>query len=192
MRASVLFSAGKDSSLAALLLEPYYEVELVTISLGVTESWRIAQKAARELGFPHRVIELSLVGEAVEVAMRDGFPRNAINMVHRAALEAVSEGAQAVADGTRRDDRVPMLTAAEAVSLEGRYDVQYLRPLMGLGRSAVDYLVSLLLEIEEGEDIEKADYEADIRALMHDQYGQDAVGQVFPRHTQSRIIGVKR
>ncbi|MCG7851898.1 MAG: alpha hydrolase, partial [Methanosarcinaceae archaeon] len=30
MRASVLFSGGKDSSLVAMLLEPFFDVELVT------------------------------------------------------------------------------------------------------------------------------------------------------------------
>lgn len=191
MRASVLFSAGKDSSLAAIMLRPYYEVELVTVSLGVSKAHRIAQGAARILGLPHRVVELPVAEEAVRMAMEDGYPRNAIDMVHREALELVASQSRVVADGTRRDDRAPRLSRGEARSLEDRHNVQYLRPLMGYGRPAVDYLVDRLLVVEEGEDIEKADYEADIRELMRREHGQGAVEKVFPRHTQSRIKKVK-
>ena len=50
MRVVVLFSGGKDSSLAALLLEPFFEeIELVNFSFGHDDSWTRAEDAAREL-----------------------------------------------------------------------------------------------------------------------------------------------
>lgn len=40
MKVAVLFSGGKDSSLAALLLEPFFdEIELVTFGFQGEESW---------------------------------------------------------------------------------------------------------------------------------------------------------
>jgi len=48
MKVAVLFSGGKDSSLAALLLEPFFdEIELVTFSFGHDDTWTRAADAAR-------------------------------------------------------------------------------------------------------------------------------------------------
>jgi len=40
---------------------------------------------------------------------------------------------EVVADGTRRDDRVPTLDRSFAQSLEDRHGVSYVRPLLGYG-----------------------------------------------------------
>lgn len=196
MKASVLFSSGKDSSLAAILLEPFFDVELVTIHFGVAPTYEVAKKTALRLGFSHRVITLepSWIEEAAIMLIEDGFPRRAINHLHKAALETVclEPGTSFVADGTRRDDRVPMLMPDEARRLEDRYNIRYIRPLMGYGRSAVDALVDTYLTIIQGEsdEVNKADYEVELRLFIRKQYneGDSIVEHLFPKHLQSHVI----
>ncbi|MCK9442141.1 MAG: 7-cyano-7-deazaguanine synthase, partial [Methanothrix sp.] len=68
MKVAILFSGGKDSSLAALLLEPFFdEIELVTFSFGHDDAWTRAADAARELDHPHRrvVFEDSVLERAL-------------------------------------------------------------------------------------------------------------------------------
>jgi predicted subunit of tRNA(5-methylaminomethyl-2-thiouridylate) methyltransferase len=97
----------------------------------------------------------------------------------------------AVADGTRRDDRVPTVSRAWAQSLEERHGVDYLSPLAGFGRGAVDRLVEEQLEVEEAPaaDLAKGDYEAELRELVREAGGDEAVAEVFPDHVQTRVIG---
>lgn len=52
MKVSVLFSGGKDSSLSALLLEPFFEVELVTCNFGLLPTGEIAAKLQKSYIFP--------------------------------------------------------------------------------------------------------------------------------------------
>ncbi|HIH86318.1 MAG TPA: alpha hydrolase [Methanosarcinales archaeon] len=199
MKACVLFSSGKDSSLAAILLEPFFEVELVTINFGIVPTYEFARQSATRLGFPHNVIMLhpSRIEEAVAMLLEDGFPGRAINYLHQSALEAVcsTPDTTIVADGTRRDDRVPMLSPAQVRSLEDRYNVKYIRPLSGYGRSAVDVLANAHLQVVQGESdrIEKADYEVELRSLIRKQYndGDSMVERLFPRHIQSRVTDRK-
>ena len=143
MECGLLFSAGKDSSLSALLLEEFYDVTLVTANFGITDDWTHARDAARALGFPFERIELSeeVAMKATDRMREDGFPRAGIQAVHEAALEAVADEYDVVADGTRRDDRVPTISRAVAQSLEDRHGVDYVAPLSGFGRGAVDRLV---------------------------------------------------
>ena len=122
----------------------------------------------------------------------DGFPRNGIQRVHEHALETVAElDVDAVADGTRRDDRVPTVSRAQAQSLEDRHGVDYIAPLSGFGRHAVDRLVTATFEVEQGpsEEIEKADYEGEIRALLRAEAGEEVVAEVFPDHEQTYVHG---
>lgn len=199
MKACVLFSSGKDSSLAAILLEPFYDVELVTINFGVAPTYEYAEESALALGFPHRVktLDAELVQEAAAMLAEDGRPARAINHLHRAALEAVCSETLTgiVADGTRRDDRVPVLTPAEVSSLEDRHNVTYIRPLMGYGRSGINALVDTHLQVVQGESdgVDKADYEAELRHFIRKQYneGDSIVERLFPAHIQSHVIGRK-
>lgn len=192
--AGVLFSGGKDSSLAALLLADFYEVTLVSCHFGVTAAPDHAAEAASTLGFPHERLELdAAVGtKAVERMHADGFPRHGIQQVHEHALERVAaEGFDAVADGTRRDDRVPTVSRAAAQSLEDRHGIDYCSPLSGFGRAAVDRLVDTALVVEAGpsEELPKGDYEAELRALLAETHGDAAVNEVFPAHEQTRVVG---
>ena len=196
MDLALLYSGGKDSTLAALLLDSFYDVTLVTGWFGVTDDWCHARDAAETLGYGFERVELDRVvaGEAVDRMHSDGFPRHGIQQVHAHALERVAElDVTAIADGTRRDDRVPTVSRAQAQSLEDRHDVDYLSPLSGFGRRAIDRLVERRLEVESGpsDEVKKADYESELRVLLAERHGPGAVGAVFPEHTQTRVRGLR-
>ena len=194
MELALLYSGGKDSSLAALLLDEFYDVRLVTAHFGVTDDWQHARDAADALGFSFETVALdeSVAEEAVAQMVDDGFPRNGIQQVHDHALEQVADLAvDAIADGSRRDDRVPTVSRAAAQSLEDRHGVDYIAPLSGFGRHAVDDLVAANFAVETGpsEDVPKADYEGELRAVLADRHGDEAVGDVFPAHDQTYVHG---
>ncbi len=194
MRCGLLYSAGKDSTLAALVLDPFYDVTLVSGTFGVVDP-DPAREAAEAVGFAHETVDLdvAVAHEAVERMHEDGYPRNGIQQVHEHAVERVAalDRFDAIADGTRRDDRVPTVERPLAQSVEDRFDVDYLAPLAGLGRGAIDAMVAESLAVETGPSasIPKADYEVELRALLAAEYGEGAVDAVFPEHTQSRVTG---
>jgi hypothetical protein len=196
MDLALLYSGGKDSTLSALLLDTFYDVTLVTAHFDVTNDWEHARRAAETLGYDFRTVELDdeVARAAVERMHTDGYPRNGIQQVHEHALESVAElDVTAIADGTRRDDRVPTVSRAQAQSLEDRHDVDYLAPLSGFGRRAVDRLVEQRLDVETGPSAEvpKADYEGELRVLLAEEFGQQAVDEVFPDHHQTYVHGLR-
>jgi predicted subunit of tRNA(5-methylaminomethyl-2-thiouridylate) methyltransferase len=197
MDAALLFSGGKDSALAALSLGPFYDVTLVTGTFGITDDWRHAERAADDLGFPFRTLTLDrpVADNAVDRMLADGYPREAIQSVHEHALErAAGLDVDAVADGTRRDDRVPTIDRPTARSLEDRRGVDYLAPLAGFGRGAVDRLADATLDVTTGPSasVPRADYEAELRALLAARDGKESVDAVFPSHDQSHVRGGDR
>ncbi|ERG96107.1 PP-loop ATPase [Haloquadratum walsbyi] len=192
MNLALLYSGGKDSSLAALLVKKFYDVRLITGSFGITDDWQHAAVAAERLGYPFETIELDrdVAETAVTTMLEDGYPRNGIQTVHEHALEVAAQlDVAAVADGTRRDDRVPTISRAKAQSLEDRNNVDYLSPLSGFGHHAVDQLTAERLSVNTGpsDEISKSDYETELRALIANRAGSDAVTSVFPAHTQSYV-----
>ena len=193
MDVGVLYSGGKDSTLAACLLDPVCELTLLCCTFGVTDDYRAAMAAGEAAGFEVRRLDLDpevARGAAAEMAA-DGYPRNGIQTVHEHALEeAASLDYDGIADGTRRDDRVPTVSRSLAQSIEDRYDVSHLAPLAGIGRRAIDELARELLVVETGpsEQIEKGDYEAELRVLLDDDHAV-AVSDIFPEHRQSRVTG---
>ena len=196
MRLGLLYSGGKDSTLAALLLKNFYEVTLVTAHFGVTGDWKHARTTAETMGFDFRAVELdeSVAERAVERMSDDGYPRNGIQKVHEHALETIADlDFDAIADGTRRDDRVPSISRAQAQSLEDRHDVDYIAPLSGFGRRAVDRLVEATLVVQVGpsEEIERADYEAELRELIRRRDGENAVESIFPHHEQTYVTDLR-
>ena len=196
MELGLLYSAGKDSTLAALLLDRFYDVTLVTGHFGVTDGWKHAREAAAATDFAFEPLELDreVAEGAVDRMIDDGYPRNGIQTVHEHALEAVADlDFDAVADGTRRDDRVPTVSRAQAQSLEDRHGVDYIAPLSGFGRGAIDRVVDATLDVEVGpsETVEKADYEGELRPLLVERHGEDAVAEVFPDHEQTRVHGLR-
>ncbi|MGZ7167535.1 MAG: DUF7411 family protein [Halobacteriota archaeon] len=191
MKVGVLFSGGKDSSLAALLLSPFATVELVSVSFGVVPN--DAPSSARMLGFSHKAIELEEAHamQAIDIMMIDGYPNNGINLIHEIAIERAATLYAAVADGTRRDDRVPLLSTGEARSLEDRFGINYVRPLLGYGRHMIDALVAAHFEVTYGEGV-SFDYEGELRNIMTTVYGPEAVSNVFPtQHVQSKVTARK-
>ncbi|AKH96677.1 DUF7411 family protein [Halanaeroarchaeum sulfurireducens] len=196
MRLALLYSGGKDSTIAALILDRFYDLTLVTAHFDVTDDWRHAREAANAVGFPFETVEMDreVAEEAIEIMIADGYSRNGIQRVHEHALETLADvfSFEAVADGTRRDDRVPTVSRAQAQRLEDRYDVDYLAPLSGFGRQAVDRLVDAELDVTVGpsEEIGKADYESELRALLAAEHGDDVVHDVFPEHTQTVVNGL--
>ncbi|EMA19441.1 MULTISPECIES: DUF7411 family protein [Haloarcula] len=205
MECALLYSGGKDSTLAALLLDPFYDVTLVSGSFGVCGT-DPARESASAVGFDHATVDLDpdVAHDAVEQMRDDGYPRNGIQRVHEHAVETVARGdwvagadgidsLTAVADGTRRDDRVPTIERPLAQSVEDRFGVDYLAPLAGIGRGAIDAMAANRLVVESGPsaEIPKADYEVELRALLRERYGEGAVTDVFPEHTQSRVRGLR-
>jgi predicted subunit of tRNA(5-methylaminomethyl-2-thiouridylate) methyltransferase len=203
---AALFSAGKDSALAAALLDPFYDPVLCSCTFdldGAPSVAETAREAGERVGFPVATVELdqSVAREAVDRMVADGYPREGIQLVHEHALETVAareavggESVSAVADGTRRDDRAPVIERPFAQSIEDRNEIDYLRPLAGYGRGAIDELAERLLDVETGpsEAIPAGDYETELRALMASEYGEETVSEVFPEHVQSRVRGRSR
>ena len=194
MKASILFSGGKDSSLSAILMEPFFDVELVTCTFSTIPTGEIAKKAADELGFKHRILNLdkSILEDAFKLIVEDGYPKNAINHIHQKAIETLASDpdVEIIADGIRRDDRVPLLNISQIRSIEDRFKVHYACPLRGYGRSAVNKMVEQHLQIEEGqsEHIIKADYETELREIIRQRIGDEKVKEIFPSHVQSQIV----
>ncbi len=191
MNVGVLWSGGKDSSLSALLLSPFADVELVSVSFGITPN--DAPSRARMLGFRHRSIELreAHAMKAVDAMVDDGYANNGINRIHELAIEHAAGLYETVADGTRREDRAPLLSADKTRSLEDRLGINYVRPLLGYGRRMIDALVVAHFEVVYGEGV-SFDYERELRSIMATVYGAETVTNVFPEHhVQSKVTARK-
>lgn len=193
MKTAVLYSGGKDSSLMAVILDKLgYDVELITINFGVFDSTIPATSSANNLGFKHRVVKLDkkILTDAVEMIIEDQFPNNGINHIHHEVIEHLADEYDLIADGTRREDRIPKLKQNEIQSLEDRKGVQYVN-LTGIGYKTINDTSDRLFELQKAEsDIHNSsDYEMEIRVLLEEK-GQN-INEIFPQHIQSRIIGWK-
>ena len=209
---AVLFSGGRDSTLAALLLAPVYDVTLVTGTAGITDDWTHARDAADALAadagtlrsgagatpdsldpeFRRVDLRPEVFAAAARQIGRDGHPRAGIQRVHEHAVERVAVlEFDAVADGTRRDDRTPSVERATAQSVEDRHGVDHLAPLSGVGHGAVRTMADRLLRQERGPSatVGRADYESELRALVRE--AGEAVDELFPDHQQSRVTGLR-
>ncbi|GAB4306524.1 MAG: hypothetical protein Kow0019_01460 [Methanobacteriaceae archaeon] len=195
MKACVLYSGGKDSSLISFLLEKLgYEVELLTANFSIFDSWISAKRSAESLGFKHNVLKMDKkkIETAVSIILDDGFPNNGINYLHKTTLETVAEKKyDLVADGTRRDDRVPKITMNEIRSLENKYMVEYVN-LQGFGHRTINNLSENLFKFKKEESCTKnSDYETEIRLLIKKKENQETADLLFPKHFQTRVIGWK-
>jgi len=192
--AGVLFSGGKDSSLAALLLSQHYTIELNTFIFDSSAPVAAIRQAADALGFIHhiRVLGRDILDNLAQQVVSDRYPSHAINAVHRSAIELLSKEYKVIGDGTRHGDRVPMLSAADVSRLYDRVGCTYVRPLLGYPKPAIEYLCHQYLTVTYGETgtIENGDYEHEIRNRLTD-LGAD-VSELFPKHhMQSLVTGSK-
>jgi hypothetical protein len=194
MKAGVLYSGGKDSSLAAIMLGTYYEVELNVFVFDPSRQVPSVDAAARALGFPlkKRVFKKGLLEEMVDLVRTCGYPNDAISIVHQVAVETLSSEYQVVGDGTRFNDRVPMLSRAQVQSLGNRTGCSYIRPLLGYVKPEVDRLVERFLIVIYGETgtIRNGDYEAEIREAVA-AMGIDPASLFPAHHDQSLVVGRK-
>ncbi|WP_292517218.1 alpha hydrolase [Methanoculleus sp.] len=194
MKAGMLFSGGKDSSLAALMLARDYDVELNACVFDPDREVPAVQAAAAALNLPFkkRVLGRDLLCEAVDLALSCGYPNDAINMVHRTAVETLMHEYAVVGDGTRREDRVPRLERSEVQHLEMTTGRSYVRPLLGYGKPEVERLADRLLVVRYGEtgSIGNGDYEQEIRSAILDR-GIDPARLFPPRHLQSLVVGMR-
>ncbi len=193
MKVAVLYSGGKDSSLMAVILDKLgYDVELVTINFGRYDSTKPAVNSAKNLGFRHRVIKLDteILDTAVEMIINDNFPNNGINHIHHEVLEKLADNYDVIADGTRREDRIPKLTQSEIQSLEDRKNIQYVN-LTGIGYKTINDVSERLFDIDKSESSidNSSDYEMEVRVTLEDK-GM-SISEIFPRHIQSKVIGWK-
>ena len=194
MKAGILFSGGKDSSLAALMLSRDYEVELNTFVFDEQRTVPELENAADAMNFPlvWRVFEPDFLETVVEMMVSTGYPNDAINLVHRNAVKTLAGFYDVIGDGTRLNDRVPMLSLSEVQSLEARHECSYVRPLLGFGKTEVERLANRHFTVSYGETgtIHNGDYEHEIRAAFNAR-GIDPYA-IFPnRHQQSLVTGWK-
>ncbi|MBN1167249.1 MAG: alpha hydrolase [Methanospirillaceae archaeon] len=191
MKAGILFSGGKDSSLAAIMVSRDYEVELNTFVFDPENRMASVSEAANALGFPFkkRVFRENFLDEVIAMILRSGYVNEAINTVHREALTVLSEIYDVVGDGTRLDDRVPMLTRSQVQSFADLSGCSYIRPLLGFSKREVQRLVERYLVVLYGETgmIRNGDYEGEIRQALQER--GHCIGDLFPSaHQQSLVV----
>jgi len=203
MKVSILFSGGKDSSLAALMLSKFFDLELITCSFDILSNWKCAEEVAKKLKFSFdglrtssfKVLKLEkeIILEAAKRTVEDGFPNNGIKYIHQKALEKAADYFQIIADGVRRDDQVPVLSCSEVRRLEDKFNVHYLQPLMGYSRKTIDLLVKRYFTIREYKSgaFTGAEYEFELREIIRRNYSFRLINKIFPKnHTHSMVINV--
>ena len=193
MKACVLYSGGKDSSLIAVILKKLgFNVELCTANFGVYDSYLPAKNSAKALDFNHKILEMDfeILNKATNMIIEDDFPNNGINFIHKNVIDYVACNYDIVADGTRRDDKTPKLNQNQIRSLEDRKNVQYIN-LDSFGYKSIKTLVSSIFEVshEKSNKDNNSDYEVEIRQLIDEKKGFSE--EIFPEHYQTRVIGYK-
>ena len=198
MKASILFSGGKDSCLAAKMLSDFFDVELITASFGLLSNWKKAEEVSQKLNFPFKVLKLDkeILKQAAGQTVKDGFPNNGIKYIHQKTLEEVAKNSKIISDGVRRDDRVPVLSISEVRSFEDKFNVHYVQPLMGYSWKTINILVEKLFVIEEHKSASSfvgSEYEFELREIIKREYGDEKIKEIFPQnHTHSLVIDVKK
>jgi len=189
----LLFSGGKDSSLAALILSKIFKVELITATFSILQNWKQAQKVAKELNLPFRVLRLDakIIEKAAEIVIKEGYPKNGMKHIHKKVLEEVAKKSKIIADGLNRDDHTLVLSLSEIASFEDNFKVHYIQPLIGYSRKKINILLEKYFQIKEykGESFPGAEYEFELREFIRKKYGSSTIGKIFPKyHTHSIVL----
>jgi hypothetical protein len=196
MKAILLYSGGKDSSLVAHLLKQLgYEITCVTANFGADpECVKVAGNVAKTFGYKHEVLEMpkEILEKGVDMCLEAGYGRPGINYIHHEVLEKTCEKYSkdylVIADGCRRDDKTPKITYPETQSLEARHKIQYFCPLNGFPHATIKYLTDNLFEIEviKAGAVPTSEYETEIRAILSAR-GEDPT-KIFPNHHTHTIV----
>ena len=194
MKAGVLFSGGKDSSLAAIMLSENYDVELNTFVFSASSAIPQIEQAAAALGFPHykRTLPPGLLYKVVEMIQEYGNPAEAIQRIHREAVRVLCDQYGVIGDGTRFGDRVPVLTDDEVRSISDGRGCSYVRPLIGYPKREVQRLVVRHLVVTYGEtgQIRSGDYEHEIRWELERR--GIPVSSFFPSGHEQSLVTARR
>jgi len=178
--------------MAVILQKLGYQVELVTVNFGMFPSWKSAAESANRLGYPHQIIkaESKILQNAAEIIINDGYPNNGINYIHQQALLLAAAKYPVIADGIRRDDKVPKLDVNQIRSLEDSRKIEYLN-LTGFGHKTIDKLSKKFFKIKKELTTvdNNSDYEIEIRLYIDQLRGDGTASHLFPEHIQSRVIG---
>jgi len=189
---SLLFSGGKDSSLAALILSKIFKVELVTATFSILQNWKQAQKVAKELNFPFRVLRLEkkILEKAAEMVIKEGYPKNGLKYIHKRVLEEVAKDSKIIADGLNRDDHTLVLSLSEIKNLENNFKVHYVQPLIGYSRKKINIFLEKYFQIREykGESFPGAEYEFELKEFIRKNYGSLKVDEIFPKYHAHSIV----
>ncbi|MDR2544915.1 MAG: hypothetical protein LBD03_05150 [Methanobrevibacter sp.] len=194
MNTAVLYSGGKDSSLIAIILKKMgFNPILINANFGVFKSYVPALNSAKSLCLDFDILELDkeILEKGVDMIIKNKFPNNGIDYIHKEVIENLSDLKYGIiADGTRRDDRVPKLTKNEIRSLEDRKNIQYLN-LDGFGYKTIDFIANNLFKFkkEKSNRENSSDYEVEIRYLIDEKGFKSS--EIFPEHYQTRVIGFK-
>ena len=194
MEAGLLFSGGKDSALAAIMLARDYDVELNTCVFDPDREVPAVRAAAAALNLPfrRRVLGRDILKEAIDLLLARGYPNGAITAIHRSAIELLAGEYEVIGDGTRREDRVPQLERSTVQHLEMTTGCSYVRPLLGYGKVEVEHLAERLFVIRYGEtgSIGNGDYEQEIREAIRAR-GIDPAPFFPANHLQSLVVGMR-
>ena len=196
MKAVLLYSGGKDSSLVAHFLKLLkYDFKCVTANFGVVpDCVEVSQSAAKVLGFEHEVMKMprDVLEKGVDMCLEAGYGRPGINYIHHEVLEKACKeyGAEykIIADGGRRDDKTPKVTYPEIQSLEDRYNIEYFCPLNGFSHATIKYLTDILFQIESirAGKIPTSEYETEMREIL--RIRKEDPQKIFPKHHTHTIV----
>ena len=200
MKAILLYSGGKDSTLVAHLLKLLgYEFKCVTANFGVVpDCVKVAEGVAKTLGFEHEILQMlrEVIEKGVDMCLEAGYGRPGINYIHHAVLESTCEkygkDFPIIADGGRRDDKTPKMKYPEIQSLENRHKIQYFCPLNGFPHATIKYLTDKLFEIKSirAGEVPTSEYETEMREILRVR-GEDPA-KIFPlHHTHTIVEGYK-
>jgi len=198
MKASILFSGGKDSCLTAKMLSDFFDIELITASFGLLSNWEKAEEVAKKLNFSFKVLKLDkeILEQATKQTVEDGFPNNGIKYIHQKTLEEIAKNSIIISDGVRRDDKVPVLSISEIRSFEDKFDVHYVQPLAGYSWKTIDILIDKFFVIEKYKSASSfvgSEYEFELREIIKREYGDEKIKEIFPQnHTHSLVVDVKK